>query len=173
MEHLPTLSDPAANEHDSGDDVTSNKSFRAAKRPRSTSPPYNSIRRQISTSPLLHNKDRQGNRENIDHSDLNKSGSCGSQSKRRKGSALPVGRTALNSGNKRSQRSPSPVSEEDEDDGTLSSSASTTRSTPVSESTPPREQQLCLQAIDSDQDWEVRQIIGKEDIDGVLHYMVD
>lgn len=27
--------------------------------------------------------------------------------------------------------------------------------------------------IDANQDWEVRRIIGKEDVDGVLHYLVD
>jgi hypothetical protein len=27
--------------------------------------------------------------------------------------------------------------------------------------------------IDADRDWEVRKIIGKENVDGVLHYLVD
>ena len=61
------------------------------------------------------------------------------------------------------------------DDGTDNISidtdlASTARTTPVLESVPLSESQ---QLIDADSDWEVRQIIGREDVDGVLHYLVD
>jgi hypothetical protein len=30
-----------------------------------------------------------------------------------------------------------------------------------------------VQAIDDNQDWEVRKIIGKEDVKGVVHYLVE
>jgi len=63
------------------------------------------------------------------------------------------------------------------DDKTLSSSAnsdlaSTARTSPISESAA-TESQPCPQVIDADQDWEARQVIGKENVDGVLHYLVD
>ena len=44
---------------------------------------------------------------------------------------------------------------------------------PQGRSTVQQELQLAVQATDDNQDWEVRKIIGKEDIDGVLHYLVD
>ncbi|KUJ06153.1 uncharacterized protein LY89DRAFT_436873 [Mollisia scopiformis] len=56
-------------------------------------------------------------------------------------------------------------------DRTLSP-VSTARTSPASACAPTKSQ-LCQQIIDTDQDWEVRGIIGREDIDGVLHYMVD
>jgi hypothetical protein len=43
----------------------------------------------------------------------------------------------------------------------------------ISPTTPPTEPQLAVQAIDDNQDWEVHKIIGKEDVDGELHYLVD
>jgi len=52
--------------------------------------------------------------------------------------------------------------------------ASTASTTPGAfEPAPPPEPQLAAQVIDANQDWEVRRIIGKEDIDGVLHYLVE
>jgi hypothetical protein len=181
LEYPPVLSNRTANEHDNGANGIGNKSPRTAKRQRSASPPCNSILRRASTPPLPHNEDGKGSRENIDHSDPGESGDDDVWSTRREVSAPPGGRIAPNSRYKRSRRSPSPTSEEDaeeDDNGTLSSStdgklASTARTTPASESAPPTEPQLCPQVIDADRDWEVRQIIGKEDVDGVLHYLVD
>jgi len=43
----------------------------------------------------------------------------------------------------------------------------------INPAAPPTELQLAVQAIDDNQDWEVRKIIGKEDVDGVRHYLVD
>jgi hypothetical protein len=56
-------------------------------------------------------------------------------------------------------------------ESTFASTASTTPGT--FEPAPPPEPQLAAQGIDADEDWEVRRIIGKEDIDGVLHYLVE
>jgi hypothetical protein len=33
--------------------------------------------------------------------------------------------------------------------------------------------QLCLEVIDVNQDWEVRKFIRREDVDSVLHYLVE
>jgi hypothetical protein len=52
-----------------------------------------------------------------------------------------------------------------------STSASTTPA--AFESAPPPEPQLAAQVINANQDWEVRKIIGKEDVDGVLYYLVE
>jgi len=51
--------------------------------------------------------------------------------------------------------------------------ANTARTTPALEDNPLTEFQLCPQVIDADGNWEVRQIVGKEDVDGVPHYLVD
>jgi hypothetical protein len=64
------------------------------------------------------------------------------------------------------------------DDGTNSIStdndlASTAETTPTFEYTRQTEPPLCPQVIGADQDWEIRKIVGKEDIDGVLHYLVE
>jgi hypothetical protein len=51
---------------------------------------------------------------------------------------------------------------------------STARTTPAAfEPDPLMERSLCPQVIDASQNWEVRNIIGKEDVDGVLHYLVE
>ena len=181
LENRPLLPNHTANEHDDCDiGIDNTKSLQPAKRQRSASPPCNSILRHASTLPPTHNKDGKDARENIDHSDPDESGDGGSWAKRRKVSAPLGGSIALRNSNGPS-RAPSPIAEDDEDDGddgtesisADSNLASTTRTTPAYEPTPPTEPQLCPQVIDADQDWEVRQIIGKEDIDGVLHYMVD
>jgi hypothetical protein len=50
---------------------------------------------------------------------------------------------------------------------------STARTTPdIFESASLTKPQLCPEVIDTNRDWEVRQIIGKEYIDSVLHYLV-
>jgi hypothetical protein len=74
-------------------------------------------------------------------------------------------------------------SEKPEDDGTDISTSlsvedniiiSTARTTPeLSVSASLRKPQLSPELEDSSQAWEVRQIIGKEYVDGVLHYMVE
>jgi hypothetical protein len=70
---------------------------------------------------------------------------------------------------KRQRRSPLPSLENEKDDGAFS----TARTTPTHESAQLIESNVCPEVINGDQDWEVRQIIGKEDIDGVTHYLVD
>jgi hypothetical protein len=47
-------------------------------------------------------------------------------------------------------------------------------STPsVSEAASSELRQLYPQAIDANQEWEIREITGEESIDGVLHYLVE
>jgi hypothetical protein len=161
LKHPPMLSNRTASEHDGSDiNIDDTKSRQTAKRPR----PCSSI---------------------LPHTRILPFTKMGKAAGKISITAIPTSQeTAIagQSGGKfllrhnRSQRSPSLVSEED--DGTLSSSASsklasTARTSPASKTAPLTEPQLFPQAIDADQDWEVRQIIGKEDVDGVLHYMVD
>lgn len=100
-------------------------------------------------------------------SDYDKSEDVRSGTRQRRASTTLVGRRAFSSHYKQPQRSCSLISDEDEDEdnGTLSSLSSNTRSTLASGSNP-RESQLFPQAIDIGEDWEVRQIIGKEEING-------
>jgi hypothetical protein len=161
LEHLPVLPNYTASKHDMRQKHCS------------------SILPYTRTSLLSQNEDRKRNRENIDHSDPDESGDGDSLLTRWKVSAPLGGKTAPNSRYKRSRRSPLLTSEEGaevkNDDGTDNISmdtdlASTARTTPALESVPLSESQ---QLIDADSDWEVRQIIGREDVDGVLHYLVD
>jgi hypothetical protein len=173
---LPNYTVNAQDDHDI--DIDNTKLLHPTKRQRSASPLCNSIFRHAGTPPLSYNEDWDGGRKNINNSDRIELEDDDMYFKRQRLSDTPGGRNSLNRRNERLQRCPSPISEEDEDDRTLSSSANgepagTTRATPAYEPTPPTEPQLCLQVIDDDQDWEVRQIIGKEEVDGVLHYMVD
>ena len=66
----------------------------------------------------------------------------------------------------------------EEDEGTLSSSldarlTSSSQSAPGSEVPSPTELEVCPVVTEVDQDWDVREIIGKEDLDGVTYYLVD
>jgi hypothetical protein len=165
----------STNEHDDGYNGTDNKSLRIVKRQRSAPPPRNSILRRASTPPLLHNDDGEGSKENIDHSNLNKTGDDDVRSKRRKVSAPLDGSIALHNSNGPSRCAPSSIAG---DDGTNSISmdsnlASTAKTTPAFEYAPQTESKLCPQVIDADRDWEVRKIVGKEYVNGVLHYLVD
>jgi hypothetical protein len=56
-------------------------------------------------------------------------------------------------------------------DSKLASIAETTPT--ASESAPHTDPPLAEQTVDANQDWEVRDIIAKEDVDGVVHYLVD
>ena len=90
---------------------------------------------------------------------------------------------AQNRRHKRSRYSRSPTSEkdteeDDDDNKTFANSTggeppSTARTTPASETAPSIELQLCSQLINADQDWEIRRVIGKENVNGVLYYLVD
>ena len=178
LEFPPALSNRTANEHNDGYNGIDNKSPRIVKRQRSASPPGNSLLHRASTPPPPHNEDGKSSKGNIDHSDPNEIGYDDVWSKRRKVSASLGGSISLHNSNGPSRSIPAPIAEDDGDDGTDSIStdsnlASTARTTPAFEDSPRAESQLCPQVIDADRDWEVRQIIGKEDIDGVLHYLVD
>jgi hypothetical protein len=134
-----------------------------------------SILRHVSTSPLPHSETWNSGRENIDNGDRAESGDEDVYSKRRRLSHR--GRIALYRRNRRPRRFPSPIPEEDEDVGTLSISAdgrpaSTTRTTPAFESAPPTEP-ISAHRRSTLTRLEVHQIIGKEDVDGVLYHMMD
>jgi hypothetical protein len=84
----------------------------------------------------------------------------------------------LHNSNGPSRCAPSPIAGDDGDDATDgistdSNLASTARTTHVLEDSLRTESQLCLQVIDADRDWEIRKIVSKEVVDGVLHYLVD
>jgi hypothetical protein len=100
-------------------------------------------------------------------------------SKRQKFSASQGGETTMNMYNGQSQHSPLPNSEDEKGDRSESISAedslaSTARTTPAASDFPPlADLPLSPQMIDANQEWEARKIIGKEDVDGVLHYLVE
>jgi hypothetical protein len=153
-----------------------------AKRQRSTSPRREPNLPRTSIPPLLDNEDVERSTENIDDKDSDESGDDNFWSKRRKLSDSLGSRTTLSSQKEQSQHSPSSISDDLEDDGADGAKgssvddkiASTVRTTPdVFKPAPPTEPQLCPEAIDANRDWEVREIIGKEYVDGVLHYMVE
>lgn len=178
LENPPTLPDCKANEHGDGDIGIDNSKFPRTAERKSAPPRCDSILGHASTLPPTHNKVGKDARENIDHSDPDELGDGGSWSKRRKVSALLGGSIALHNSNGPSGCAPSLIAEDDGDDGTESIStdnnfASTTKTTPAFEDSPRIEPQLCSQVIEADKNWEVREIIGKEDVDGVLHYMVE
>ncbi|KAH6704183.1 hypothetical protein BKA61DRAFT_183609 [Leptodontidium sp. MPI-SDFR-AT-0119] len=144
---------------------------------RSNIPPFVSASPDSISSLLPRNEDEEGSRELVSHP--GKARADDICSKRRKVST-PQGRWTVSSNNP-SQPSPSVSDgEEDseEDDRTLGTSldarlTSSTRSTPASEVTSPTELEVCPVLTDVDPDWDVRAIIGKEDLDGVSYYLVD
>jgi hypothetical protein len=84
------------------------------------------------------------------------------------------GKTAVNGLNGQSGCSPSKISEDREYDGTGiisdgSNLANTGISTPLVSEYAPRGLQLCPQLMDANQEWEIREITGEEDVDGVPH----
>ena len=158
-------------ERDNNNGISNDETTLAAKRQRSVS--SRSFVRHRSTSPLPHSRDPKGSQENIDPDEWRDD-----DSKRQRLFSHLSGKTASNRYKNRSQHSPSPTSEEEKENGTLSASvnsepASTTAiSSAASEPALPTELQQATQWLDASQDWEVRKIIGKEDINGVQHYLV-
>jgi hypothetical protein len=178
MEHLPILSTRTIHEHgDGGNAIGKTTTHQTIKRQRSNSPPSTSTSRDSITSLLPRNDDEEGSRDLI--SDSGEPRADDICSKRRKVSTTQGRRTVCC--NDPSQPSGTlSVGDEDceEDDGTLSISldarlTSSSRSTPASEVTSPTELEVCPMVTDVDQDWDVREIIGKEDLDGVTYYLVD
>jgi hypothetical protein len=165
------LSNRIVSERDNDHSISNDETTLIAKRQMSVSPL--STVRHASMSPLLHNKDAKRSRENIDYSDPDELGDDDVWSKRQRLSPLS-GRTALKRHKNRSQHCPSPTSEEE---GTLSASVdsepASTPGTPSAAFKPALPTELATQLLDANQDWEVRKIIGKEDINGVPHYLVD
>lgn len=163
------------------DGINNNTSPRPTKRQRSTSPHCEPNLHHTNTTPPPHNEDVESSTENADGSDSAKSGEDKFLSKRRKLSDSLGGSTALNSHKVRSQRSPPSIPEGPEDDGVDGSEsvsvdgnlASTARTTPdVFESASLTKSQLSPDVNETSRNWEVREVIGKEYVDGVLHYMV-
>ena len=183
LDILPAASNPSAktleysdNDNDGdGDGIDNNTSPRPTKRRRSASPRWEPNLRHTNT-PLPHNEDIESSTENADSSHLAESGDDNFLSKRPKLSDSLVGSPALNSHS--SQHFPSSIWDDDGADGSESISvddnfASTARTTPdVLESASLTEPQRCLDMTETSRDWEILKIIGKEYVDGVLHYMV-
>lgn len=160
-----------------GDGIDNNTSPRPTKQQRSASPHCEPNLCHINTTPPPHNENVESSTENANSSDSAESGQDNFLSKRRKLSDSLGGSTALNGHNGRSQHSPSSISEDDGVNGSESVSvdnlASTARTTPdVFESAFLTKSQLSPDVNETSRDWEVREVIGKEYVDGVLHYMV-
>ena len=176
-----SLFNPTLSKHDDSNNGIHNTNSPETAEPQRLPPPRSSVRHCDKT--LLLSRLDVGKRhgEKTDHSNPGGSGDEDRPSKRQKSSALLSDGTATKFGSEISDRSRSLTSElsvtsGDEEDGTLSSVdgklVGTASTTPASESAPTKGE-LCLGVIDPDQDWEVREIIGREYVGGVLHYMVD
>ena len=124
-------------------------------------------------SPRTHNKGGVDSREGINSSDPNDI-----SSKRRRLSESLGGMPALSSHNEPRRFCPPPIVKATKYDESKRSSvdknlASTARSSPVTfESASPTAPELSS-IDDASKEWEVRQIIGKEYVDGMLHYLVE
>jgi hypothetical protein len=164
---------------DGGNDIDNNTSLYPAKRQRSASPRCELNLPHASTPPLPYNEDVEGSTKNADGSDSDESEDDNFLSKRQKISDSLGGSTALSSHDGRSQHSRSSISEDAKDDDSESiavhsNHASTARTTPDAfESAFLAEPQLGSEVIDADQEWEVRKILGREHVGGVLHYLVE
>jgi len=178
MEYPPNISIRATYEHgDGGIGNDKSMSHQTMKRQRSNSPPSTSTPVDSITSILPRDEDEEGSRELVSNS--SKSRPVGICSKRRKVST-PQGHWKVSRGSP----SPSypPVSDDNQDSeadhGTFSipldaRHTSSSRSTPALEATSLAEVEVCPMLTDVDPDWGVREIIGKEDLDGVSYYLVD
>ncbi|KAH7378933.1 hypothetical protein BKA64DRAFT_241722 [Cadophora sp. MPI-SDFR-AT-0126] len=179
MEHPPMLSIRATYEHGDGNiGIDKTISHQTMKRQRSISPSSTSTSssRGSIMSLLPRNEDEEGSRELVSEAGESGDDIC---SKRRKVST-PQGRRTVSCNDPSQPSGTLSVGDEDcgEDDGTLSSSldarlTSFSRSPPASEVTSRTELDVCPMVTDVDQDWDVREIIGKEDLDGVTYYLVD
>jgi hypothetical protein len=171
---------------DDGDnDIDNNISPHSVKRQRSGSPCCEPNLHHSSKPPLPYHEDEESSIANACGTGSNDSGGDRFSSKRQKLSDFLGSRTTLSSHNTQSLYSLSPAleeSEEPEDNVTDVSTSipvednltSTARTTPeISVSSSLRKPQLSLELEDTSQDWEVREVIGKEYVHGVLHYIVE
>jgi hypothetical protein len=170
---------------DRDNDTGNNISPRGAKRQRSGSPCCELNLDHTSTPPRLHHKDGESSMANACGTGSDDLGGDGVLSKRRKLPDFLGSTTTLSSHNVKSSPSLTLAleeSEKSEDDRTdvstnlyvednLISTARTTPELPVSSSL--RKPQMSPELGDTSQDWEVREVFGKEYVDGVLHYMVE
>jgi hypothetical protein len=163
-------------------EIGSNFAQRGAKRQRSRSPRCEPNPHYTSTPPLSHHEDGESNTANAYWTCSDNSTGDRFLSKRRKTSDSLDSGTTSNSQNAQSSLLAALEESEQPGDGTDVSTnlpvkdhlASTARTTPeLSVSGSPRESQPSPELADSSQDWEVREVIGKEYVDGVLHYMVE
>jgi hypothetical protein len=156
-------------------DIDNNTSPRPAKRQRPTSPRYGPKVHCASTPSLSHNVDVEGSKENAD-GDSDGAGDENVPSKRRKLSDSPGGRTALSSHSPHVPHSRPSTSEDAKDDSESTciegNPTTTARTAPASEPVSLAEPQLVTEAMDADREWEVLDILGREDIDGVRYYWV-
>jgi hypothetical protein len=164
------------------DAINSNVSPCGAERQNPASPYCEPNLRQTSTPILSHDEDVECSTKHADSKDGDELRNDDFVSKRRKLSEALGCSTSSSSNDMQSPHSFSPASEESEDDRTDVSETmpaednlgSTARTTPeISVSPALRKPQLSLELDDTSRDWEVREVIGKEYVHGVLHYMVE
>lgn len=171
---------------DEGDNDTGNNvSLRGAKRQRSRPAGCEPNLHHTSTPPLSHHENGESNTANSCSTCSDDSGSDSFLLKRGKLSDFPNSGTTSSSHNGQPPCSllpPALKESEKPGDGidvstslpvedNLTSAATTMPELSVSGSV--RMAQLSPELAYSSQDWEVREVIGKEYIDGVLHYMVE
>ena len=107
---------------------------------------------------------------NIDDSGLEKSEDDDIALKRQK--LTPGGEVTLTGDTGQLGRSASVIPEDGEDNGPERTADISTPKSSVSE-TAPTEIQLYPQVMDANQEWEMREITGEEDVNGVPHYLVE
>ncbi|KIM94395.1 hypothetical protein OIDMADRAFT_60723 [Oidiodendron maius Zn] len=145
---------PADEPCNNANHTNSNSPPHSAKRVRLSSPYYAPNVGHNTTPPTLYDGDGKGSAEDTDSSNYAESRDDDVSSKRQELFVLKMTYLGTTS-----------------DDSNLGSTA---RPTPVAFGTASLTgAELCSQVIDEDQDWEVRRIIGREYVDGVLHYLVD
>jgi hypothetical protein len=169
-------------DNDSGNDgIDNNTSPHPAKRQRPASPHCQPNLHYNRTLQLPQNDDAESSIKYTDGSDT-KSGDEILWSKRRKLSSSLGSRTTPGSHNGWSLHSAPSSSEDPKNDGGDGSEAisidnnlvSTTGTTlDVFESASLTQPQSCPEATDTNRDWKIRKIIGKEYVHGVLHYLVE
>ncbi|KAH8588719.1 hypothetical protein B0O99DRAFT_600499 [Bisporella sp. PMI_857] len=175
QEHMLTLSNHMVYGNDTG--VDNSEGRQTIKRQRFSPALSRSILCQTITPPRPHNEDDTGSNEIVSHSDPKESSDDNICSKRRKSSA-PARDVTPSDYHHHQSRPWLPILEDEdynEDDGTPSSLADNNfaTTTPASQSAKLTVPQLYPQVINIDHDWEAREIIGRGDVDGVHHYLMD
>lgn len=159
--------------------MNSNVSRSVAKRQRPSSPRCEPDLRHTSTPSFPQHEDVESNAEKAAVGDADEPGEDDFLWKGPKHSDILGSSTTLSSHSRQPPNSFPPASEDPEGDGAdVSESednlASTARTTPdISEAPCLTKPQLYPEVAEPGREWEVRKVIGKEYVEGVLHYMVE